>query len=375
MRANLHGDRVLLTLTVVLLGVGLLMIYSSSSMIGYNNYGDSLYFFKRQLCWTIVGLAALVFFAGISLDLLRRLSSYFGIAAVLMLVMVLIPGVGQSVHGAQRWISCGAFFLQPAEVAKFLLVIFLASNLSRRAALIRDFKRGVLPYFALIAVVFFLLNRQPDLGTAIIISMIAYFMIFLAGARLSHLALPFLLCLPLFYYFYVMKIGYRWKRIVAFLDPYGDPLEGGFQIIQSFIALGTGGIYGVGLGDSAQKHFHLPEPHTDFIFAIIGEEMGFVGSVILLILFAMVFFRNAGVARSAPNLYGFLLASGLTMIISVQVLVNLAVVTGLLPTKGITLPFLSYGGSSLVINMSAIGLLTNISMLAEESKFSGQEGG
>ncbi len=369
MRANLQGDRGLLACTALLVGFGLLMIGSSSSILALKGYGDTLYFFKRQLCWVVLGVAGLVIFAGISLDFLRRTANYFGLISLLLLIIVLIPGVGLKAHEAQRWIRLGSFSLQPSEFAKFGLIIFLAANLSRRYGVIRDLKVGVGPYYVLMAVVFMLVYAQPDFGTAIIMCSIIYLMLFLTGAKFSHLMLPFL-ATPLLFYFCVKGSEYRWQRILAFLDPFHDPQGGGFQIIQSFIALGSGGIYGVGLGDSAQKLFYLPEPHTDFIFSIVGEEFGIIGTIIVLLLFIYLFLRGLAISKSAPDLHSFLLASGVVVMITGQILMNLGVVTGLLPTKGTTLPFVSYGGSSLVVNLSMIGLLWNISKVAEESKYS-----
>ncbi len=369
MRANLYGDRGLLFCVAILVSLGMLMIFSSSSIIAFKEYGDRMYFFKRQLCWTVLGFAGLILFAGISLDFLRRKANYFGVAALLMLVAVLVPGVGVKINDAQRWIRLGSFAFQPAEFAKLGVLIFLAASLSRRGTAIRDLKTGLAPYFALMAVLFFLLYAQPDFGMAMMLCLIVYAMLFLAGARLSHLLLPFL-PVPLLFYFCVKDIGYRWQRIISFLDPFADPQGGGFQIIQSFIALGTGGIHGVGLGDSAQKLFYLPEPHTDFIFAIIGEEFGYIGTMAFLLLFAYFFSRGVAISRRAPDLFSFLLASGMMVMLTSQILINLGVVTGLLPTKGTTLPFVSYGGSSLVVNLCLVGLLWNISKVAEESKYS-----
>ncbi len=263
----------------------------------------------------------------------------------------------------------GPLSLQPSELAKFGLIIFLAANLSRRYEVIRNLKLGVAPYYALMAVVFMLVYLQPDFGTAVIMCSIIYLMLFLVGARFLHLLLPFA-AIPFLFYFCVKGSEYRWQRILAFLDPFHDPQGGGFQIIQSFIALGSGGIYGVGLGDSTQKLFYLPEPHTDFIFSIIGEEFGVIGTIIVLLLFIYLLLRGLAIARSAPDLHSFLLASGVIVMITGQILMNLGVVTGMLPTKGTTLPFVSYGGSSLVINLSMLGLLWNISKVAEESKYS-----
>ena len=369
MRANLKGDRPLLLITAVLVGMGLLMIYSSSSIIAYKRFGDSLHFFKRQLVLAVLGSMGLMLFAGISLGLLRRLGNWFGLVSLALLVAVLLPGVGIKMHSAQRWIGLGGVAFQPAEFAKFALVIFLAGSLASRVSSIRDLKRGMLPYYGLMVVVFLLLYCQPDFGTAVMMCLVIYMMLFLAGGRLLHLMIPLVLAPPVLY-LCVRGEAYRWKRILAFLDPFADAQGGGFQIIQSFIALGTGGINGVGLGDSAQKLFYLPEPHTDFIFAIIGEEFGLVGTLGFILLFVFLLRRCVLIARRAPDLYTFLLASGLTVMLLGQVMMNLGVVTGLLPTKGMTLPFLSYGGSSLIFSLCAIGLLTNISKVAEETRYS-----
>jgi cell division protein FtsW len=275
-------------------------------------------------------------------------------------VIVLVPPFGQSINGTRRWLRFGAVSFQPAELAKLVLVVYLAAYLARTAEGIREFWRGVVPP-ALIAGGFAALTlRQPDLGNSLALLCLSFILLFLAGARPLHLGLLAAPALPLLAVA-IYVAPYRWRRILAFLDPEADPLGSGFQIIQSYLAIGSGGWQGRGLGESRQKLFYLPEPHTDFIFAVIGEELGLIGALAVIALFVLLIWRGLRVGLHAPDPFGAYLALGITVMLATQTLVNLGVVTGALPTKGLPLPFISFGGSALLTTLLAVGVLLNIS--------------
>ena len=277
-----------------------------------------------------------------------------------LLVVVLLAAPHQQTH---RWLRWGPLSFQPSEFAKLMLVIFLAYWLEKRGAEINGFLRTLLPALVLVGVVLSLILKEPDLGTPVAIVLVSSALFYLAGLRLRYFLYLFLATLPGLYLL-VLRVPYRRSRVLAFLDPYADPLGKGFQILQAYIAVGTGGIDGVGLMEGKQKLFYLPEPHTDFVFAVIGEELGFLGSVAVLALFAVILWRGLRAATASSDEFGRLLAIGLTILVVGQALVNMSVVLGLLPTKGIPLPFVSYGGSSLLVNLLAVGILLNISQLA-----------
>jgi cell division protein FtsW len=342
-----------------LLAIGALMIYSASSSGAREAYGDSLYYLKRQGFW--MGLGILVFLLARRWDYhrYRRWSRWCVVSAVVVLAAVLVPGLGTSAGGAQRWIRAGWIGLQPSELAKYLLIAYLADLLSRRQEEASGLVRGFLPPAAATVLLAGLVLLQPDLGTAVSMIFAGAVMIFVAGIRIGYLVLSALLCLPALYLL-VFRVAYRRKRILAFLDPWADAQGSGFQIIQSLIALGSGGIGGVGLGESRQKLFYLPASSTDFIFSIMGEELGFLGASALVFLFLLLLWLGYSTARSAPDLYGQLLATGITAMIVMQAFVNMGVASGLLPTKGLPLPFISYGGSNLISSCLALGVLSNI---------------
>jgi cell division protein FtsW len=282
------------------------------------------------------------------------------LVTAILLGLVLIPGIGIELNGSRRWYRFGPLTLQPSEVARLCAVIYLARYLMKKRDRLDDFFRDFLPPMIVIGVLVALIMGESDLGTAAVLGLVAGLMLFIGGARWRHLWVMGLLAAPVLYAM-IMKIGYRRQRLMAFLDPWRDPTDAGFQMIQSFLALGGGGPVGMGLGEGRQKLFFLPYPHTDFIFAVIGEELGLLGTLSVLVLFGMLAWRGLSISLRAPDPFGRHLAFGLTMMIIVQAVVNMAVVTGLLPTKGLTLPFLSYGGSSLVANLAAVGILWNIS--------------
>ena len=353
-------DHSILLLAVCLTCLGVVMVFSSSSIMAVRDYGDSLYFLKHQGAYALIGFGIMALLMRIDLDILRKAVWPVLGLCVLLLVAVLIPGVGKKVGGAARWLKIAGFTFQPAEFAKIALVLFMAHSLARKKERVKSFRYGFLPYMLILSVLLVLLLAQPDLGSALTLSVVVIAMMLVAGTRLSYLFGIGLTALP-FLYFMIMNVDYRRRRILAFLDPWEDPSNTGFQIIQSWIAFGSGGAFGQGLGESKQKLFFLPEAHTDFIFSVIGEELGFIGVFVIAAMFMLLVLRGFRTSLNAPNEFGCYLAFGVTLLIGMQALINMAVVLGMVPTKGLALPFLSYGGTSLVTTLAAIGLLLNVS--------------
>jgi cell division protein FtsW len=276
------------------------------------------------------------------------------------LILVYVPGIGYRVGGARRWIHLGSLTIQPSEIAKLSLIIYMAYYFSKKKETIRDFKKGVLPVLGITFALIALIYPQPDFGSAMFLSLLLITFLFIAGARFLHLGLLGAAVLP-FGIYAIFHAGYRYRRLIAFLDPWKSPKSTGFQIIQSFISFGSGGVFGRGLGNGQQKLFFLPAPHTDFIFSVIGEELGFIGVVIIIFLFMLLIVRGFRIAYLAQSQFASYLALGITLMIGLQTVINLGVVMGLLPTKGIPLPFISYGGSSLLMTLTGVGILLNIS--------------
>jgi len=353
-------DTTILLLAVVLTCLGVVMVYSSSSIVAAKRYSDGFYFLKRQGIFALLGFAVMAVAMQIDYHRLRPLAVPFLLGCVALMVLVLIPGISSRAGGASRWIRLPGFSLQPSELAKLGLVFYMAHSLAKKKEKIKSFKFGFIPYMVVLALLLLLLLLQPDLGSAITLGGVAMVMLLVAGTRLVYLASLGILSVP-FLYFLVMDVAYRRKRILAFLNPWKDPTNTGFQIIQSWIAFGTGGLFGNGLGEGKQKLFYLPEPHTDFIFSVIGEELGLVGVLIILGLYSVILWKGISIARNSPDAFGSFVAVGLTTAMGLQIFINMGVALGLLPTKGLTLPFLSYGGTSLLMNMASIGVLMNIS--------------
>jgi cell division protein FtsW len=353
-------DIILLLVTLILVTIGTAMIYSSSSILAQQKFNDGQYFIKKQLIFVVLGLISMVILTKIDYTTWKK-AAYPGIIlSLIMLVLLFIPDVGLKRGGATRWLNLGLFSFQVSEMVKIAMVVFLAHLLARKAHLLKKFSRGVLIPSAITAVVISLILMEPDFGTAVIIASILILMLCLAGSRMTHLMFLAAAFIPVGVWLIFHK-GYRLARLTVFLDPWKDASNTGFQIIQSLISFGSGGFGGVGIGDGMQKLFYLPEPHTDFILSIIAEESGFIGVSIVIILFSIFVFRGFMIAIKAPDLFGTLLAAGLTMVIAMEAFINIAGVMGLIPLKGLALPFLSYGGSSFVMSMIAIGILLNIS--------------
>jgi len=353
-------DIILLLVTLILVIVGTAMIYSSSSIIALEKFKDGQYFLKKQLMFVFLGLTSMIIMTKVPYTHLKKWA-YPGMAlSFLLLAMLFIPSVGMRRGGATRWLSLGGFSFQVTEMVKITVVLFLAHLLTRKAYQLKNFTKGVLVPLAVTALVILLILLEPDFGTSAIIATLLLLMLCIAGAQMKHLACLVAAFLPVGVLLILYK-GYRLTRLTAFLDPWKDADNTGFQIIQSLISFGSGGAFGVGIGDGMQKLFYLPEPHTDFILSIIAEESGFIGVAIVIVMFALFAFRGFMISMKAPDLFGTLLAAGLTMVISMEAFINIAGVMGLIPLKGLVLPFLSYGGTAFIMSMTAVGILLNIS--------------
>ncbi len=354
-------DYILLLTVAALLALGLVMVLSASSVVAGAQLGDPYHFFIHQLLWTVLGLIGFLICLRVDYWRWQGLSRLILAVTLVLLVAVLIPGIGIATKGARRWLGAGGLTFQPSEMAKLTMVVWVSSWLAARGPdrLVR-FARGALPALVGVLVVAGLILKEPDLGTAAALAATSLVLLYVAGVPVGQLGALCALALPALAVI-IFGSGYRRSRFLAFLDPAAHPRSTGYHILQSLYALGSGGLFGVGLGQSRQKYFYLPEPHTDFIFAVLGEELGFLGGLAVLVLFGILIWRGFRIAASAPDLFGTLLAAGVTTMLAVQAIVNIAAVTSVLPVTGIPLPLLSYGGSSLVFTLTGIGLLANIS--------------
>lgn len=352
-------DPWLLVSALVLTGLGVIMVYSASSALAGKRYLDSAYFVKHQLVHVAVGFAVMAWLATQDYQRLRKLIWPVLILVFLALVAVLIPGVGHRAGGAARWLRLGFVSVQPAELAKLAMVLFLAHWLSRHQDRIKSLFVVFLPCLGVAGLLIGPILAEPDLGTSVMIMALTAVLLFAAGNRVSYLGALALACAPGLY-FLIFKVSYRLDRLTGFLNPWDDPADTGFQIIHSFLAFGSGGVMGAGLGGSRQKLFYLPEPHTDFILSVLGEELGLWGMALTLGLFMVLIWRGIRATLSARDLFGAYLALGATVVVGLQAFVNAAVVMGLLPTKGMTLPFISYGGSSILTNFACLGLMLSV---------------
>ena len=361
-------DRLLIYIVLALLVIGWIMVYSSSAVVAKMTYNDSFKFLKKQLLFSLIGLIGMV--VAMRIDYRRWMRWTYPIlaASILLLLVVLIPGLGLSlqVGVARRWLMTPLFAFQPSELAKLALVFFIAYALTKKGERIREFAYGFLPIMIIAGMMIILVILEPDMGTAVFMGLLTVVLLFIGGVRVSYLlALPLMAAPGL--YLFVNRFPYAYRRLTAYLHPWEDMQGMGFQIIQSFVALGAGGPWGVGLGDGKQKLFFLPAAHTDFILAILGEEAGFIGIAVLILLFALLVWRGMRISLKTADTFGAYLAIGITAMIALQVIINMGVVLGLLPTKGLTLPFISYGGTSLVTNLVGVGILLNISARGENN--------
>ena len=357
---NLHGyDPILLGATALLCLVGVLMIYSASSSLSDRLYGSSLILLRGHLVHLVVGLLAMMMTMRIPYTLWKHWVP-FGLALCLvLLVLVLIPGIGHRVAGASRWLRLGPVGFQPSELLKFVLIAHVAFYLTRKQHVVSEFVRGMVPSLAVMALFLGLVLLQPDFGTVVLVTLTLLLMIFSGGARLGHVLFSFI-GFGLVGVTLIASQTYRVRRLLAFLDPWQDRLDTGFQIIQSYLAFGNGGWSGVGLGASRQKMFFLPEAHTDFIFSILAEEAGVLGSLGLILLLGCFIWRSFAACLANEDEFGRYLGFGIATLLGLQILLNLAVVMGMMPTKGLPLPFISYGGSSVVMTLVMTGILLNI---------------
>lgn len=358
-RDRKNPDLIIVVTVLLLLGVGVVIVYSASAILSQQRFGDSFYFAKRQLLWALAGLGMMFFMMNFEYTRLRKWAKVIMLVCFFLLILVLTP-LGVERNGSQAWLGVGSFGIQPSEAAKLGLIIFFAWHLERHQDRIHEFRKGLLPPLGLMVLALGLIMLEPDLGQSTVIAGTTIILIFAAGARVRHLLGLASLAIPAFAAL-VMVAPYRLKRIFAFLDPWKYELDAGYQIIQSLYALGPGGLMGLGLGRSRQKFLYLPEPQTDFVFCILAEELGFIGGATVLILFMLLLWRGVRTAIMARDTFGSLLAVGITAMIAVQVIINIGVVTGSMPVTGITLPFISYGGSSLLLTLTGIGILLNIS--------------
>ena len=350
-----------LFISVTLLALfGCFMVYTSSNIWAEYKFNNSYKYFINQFVFFILGLFIMYFVSKIDYKIYKKKSTLIISVCFILLVLVLIPGIGVVRNGSRSWFGLLGFGIQPSEVSKIGLVIFVSKYLSNNYTLMYDIKKGVFPIMSIILIFFLLIMLEPDFGTGMVITLSLVAMIFVSKVKIS-----FFIKIGILGLFGIVGLiivaPYRMARIVSFLNPWSDPLGSGFQIIQSLYAIGPGGLFGLGFGNSIQKHFYLPEPQTDFIFSIISEELGFMGVLIVSSIFVFIFYRCLKVSLNTKDLFGKYLSFGLSFMIIFQTISNLSVVIGLVPVTGVTLPFLSYGGSSLLVSMTCIGIILNIS--------------
>ncbi|MGD0336480.1 MAG: putative lipid II flippase FtsW [Candidatus Omnitrophota bacterium] len=354
----------LFTVTVVLICIGIVMIYSASGVYAWERYKDGFFFLKRHLSFLLIGI--LLTFGVMCIDY-RKFRDYAKpmlILSLVLLLLVLVPGIGREVAGARRWFRFKIVSFQPSEFAILAVIVYVSDFISRKSSRIKEFWQGFVPPVAVLGISVLFILAQPDLGTSVALVTVVFIMLFIARARLTYLISLVLTSVPVLLLL-ILIAPYRRARILAFLNPWLDPHGSGFQIIQSQISLGSGGIFGVGLGHSKQKLFYLPAAHTDFIFSIIGEELGLLGTLGVIILFIIFIREGLKIIKHAPDKFGYFLALGLVLMITLKAVINIGVSCGILPTKGLPLPFISYGGSSFIFDMVSVGILINIARTGE----------
>jgi cell division protein FtsW len=341
-----------------LLALGLIMVFSSSSESARIEWGDAYYFAKRQILFAVCGIIAMYVLSKFDYHRFGKLSFPLLIVAALLLVAVLL--IGQKVKGGQRWIPIGSFSFQPSEAAKVAIILFFSHSLSKNTKVLEKFWTGFVLYLLVLGVFAGLLMKQPHFSGTVVIVLVGLILLFTAGAKTWHLLIIGLIGIAggagL-----IVSAPYRIKRVISFLDPFQDKLDSGYQIIQSLYAIGSGGLFGLGLGRSRQKFLYIPEPHNDFIFAILCEELGLVGALVTIALFGALIWRGIKIAMNAPDTFGTLIATGITALIAIEVIINIAVVTSSMPVTGMPLPFFSYGGTAMLVMMSCVGIMLNIS--------------
>ncbi len=359
MAKRISVDRWLFGATLLLVLVGLVMVFSASAVMAKDRFGSPYTFAVRQIGWAVAGLLTMLVLMRVDYRRYKHPAMVFTLLGVTMVLLVAVLLLDRS-HNTHRWIRFGAMSFQPSELAKPALILFLAYFLETRAKAINDWRNTLVPAILPSLIFSLLIVKQPDLGTAMVCMALTASVLYIAGMQLKYLGYGILASLPALY-FLLFRVGWRRERMLAFLDPWADPQGRGFHMIQSLIAVGTGGITGLGLMEGKQKLFYLPEPHTDFIFAVIAEELGLLGTIAIVLLFSVFCYRGIRAAFRTADLYARFLAVGITSTIAIQAFFNISVVLGLLPTKGIPLPFVSYGGSSLFITLACVGVLLNVS--------------
>jgi len=363
MAKRVSVDRWLFTVTMLLVFVGLVMVFSASAVMARERFGSAYAFLSKQLIWAVAGLVAMTIAMRVDYKRYKSPALVFSFMGVTTLLLISVFFLDRS-HNTHRWIHAGGFSFQPSELAKPVLILFLAYFLESRVKLMDDVRNTLLPAAAPVLVFLGLIVLQPDLGTAIACAGIASCVLYVAGMRMRYFGYAFgASLLPL--YFLIFHVAFRRDRILAFLNPYADRQKAGFHVIQSLIAVGTGGVTGTGLMEGKQKLFYLPEPHTDFIFAVTAEELGLVGALFVVVLFAIFLWRGMRASWRTEDMFGRYLAVGITSMVVLQAFINMSVVLGMMPTKGIPLPLVSYGGSSLFVTLACIGVLLNITKQAE----------
>jgi cell division protein FtsW len=360
MRDGLAIDKWLLIAVAALLALGMTMVLSTSYLYSQERYADGTYFFRKQMIAMGAGAILLVVCSLLPPAFYRRMAYPMLGLTFVILVLVLIPGVGANRGGARRWIALPGFAFQPSELAKLAMVFYLAHSMAKKEQTIQTFSVGVLPHLIVSGFFAAVLLLEPDFGSVLIMIMLLYFMLFIGGVRLRHLLATGLMALPLLVYV-MMKAEYRLRRLMSFLDPWADASGSGFHVVQSLIAFGSGQITGRGLGESRQKLFYLPEAHTDFVYSVIGEELGLLGALAVLVLFGVIILRGFQLTAKIEEPFEQYLAFGLTVLLGLQALIHMGVVMGLMPTKGLVLPFISYGGSAMVLNLMEAGILLGLS--------------
>lgn len=361
-------DFLLLILTIVLVGFGVVMVYSASFTVSYWEYNDKWYITSRQIIYAITGLILMFIAMNLSVSFYKRYFLFFLFISIVLLILVYVPGIGTPINNAKSWLGITlagkTFTMQPVEFAKIGLLLYLSVLLTKTPDKIRDFKTGILPSLIIIIIFFILVAAQPDFGSAIILALASGILLLVAGARWFHIfSLIIAGVASVFVLFFTTG---RTERIISFLDPWADPYNDGYHLIQSLIAFGNGGLFGTGFGQSIQKFFYLPYPHSDFIFAVIGEELGFIGIAIFSLIFMLFVWRIIVIARKSAHPFGTLFATSIAALFAIQAIINIGGVTGAIPITGVTLPFISAGGTSLITSMTAVGIILSISRETHE---------
>ena len=364
---NRNFDIVLLALVLVVAGIGVIAVYNSSSIFSLENYGDSTRFLRLHLVYLCLGAAVMATFMHVKPGFIRKLVYPGYLLGAALLVAVLVPEIGKEVGGGRRWISVGGFAFQPSEYCKYMLVIYMAHFMMKKEDRMRSFWVGFFSPLLAGGLYVLLVFAEPDLGTSSLLLMVLFIMLFVGNAKIKYL-LAVGAASVLLVGVAIASAGYRMKRITSFLDPWQDPLGSGYQSVQSFMAFGLGGLYGSGLGNSSQKLLFLPQAHTDFIFSIIGEEFGFIGVTVVILLFLAILARCVSISFRAEDAFSRYMVFGFTALITLQAALNMGIAVGLFPTTGLTLPLISYGGSSLVATLAAFGIILSVSRFGGEKR-------